>query len=215
MKARMLFAGVVAVAMMVLLCACEEEKKKADSAAEKAEGPPCATCTAPKPTCTADTKGPALTPQPGATWDLEDKLAPEIETAQWFNAEKPMTLAEFRKKKFVLLEFWFTKCPHCVEQIEHIQDIYSRYTGPLFQVITVVSDLKDNKEMVEKFIKEHNVAFPVAIDKDAKTFEKYAMRRVPFCYLVNRYGYVIWQGHPYYLKTTQIEEMLRDAAAEK
>ncbi|NOZ22661.1 MAG: TlpA family protein disulfide reductase [Planctomycetes bacterium] len=223
MKARTLFAGVTAVALMVLLCACEETEKKAAPAEKKAEAKPeCKARTAqsapevkpaPKASCKAGAKGGGITLKSGATWDLEGKIAPEIETAQWFNAEKPMTLQEFRKKKFVLLEFWFTKCPHCQEQVEHMQDIYNRFTGPLFQVITVVSDLKDNKETVEKFIKERNITFPVAIDKDAKTFSKYAMRCVPFCYIVNRYGYVIWQGHPHYLKTKRISDMLKEAAA--
>ena len=145
------------------------------------------------------------------TWDLEGELAPEISASAWYNADKPLTLSQFRKEKFVLLVFWFTKCPHCVAEVPRIEDFHYRFTGPKFQVVTIVSNLKDDRKTVEEFIKEHHVTFPTAIDEGGKTFGEYAMRTVPFAYLINRYGYVIWQGHPHYLEAQRISEMLRFA----
>lgn len=186
MSRRDALSVVVAVGLLLWVGACEPEKKQPPKEEQK--------------TAAEEKQGP--------TWDLDGKLAPELHVSTWLNTEKPLTLKEFQKQKFVLIEFWFTGCPHCVAEAPRMQEFHNRFTGPKFQVITIVSDLKDNRQSVEKFIKEHNITFPIAIDENAKTFAEYDMRTVPFAYIVNRYGYVVWQGHPHYLEASRISEIL-------
>lgn len=239
MDLRSIWSAVIACGLLVFVCACEPEKKSPPEEKAKAEAKPapkcCETapcCTAPKPTektaapapAKPEAKAPsaepakpeAKTPEPALapTWDLDGKLAPEIRAATWLNTDKPLTLQEFRKKKFVLLAFWFPKCPHCQKETPRIQGFYGRFNGPNLQVITLVSDLKDNREGVEKYMKEQGLTFPVGIDDGNKTHEQYAMHSVPFVYIINRFGYVVWQGHPHYLEERYLEELTRLPAAE-
>jgi len=206
MGLRRLSLAVAAVGLLAFMPGCKKEEEGA--AERKKPG------VAEEKDTAADTQEqtPDAPKKRQATWDLDGELAPEIHVATWINTDKPLTLQEFRKKKFVLLEFWFTSCPHCLKEVERMQEFHRRFNGRLLQVITVVSDLKDDRQKVEAFLKKHHATFPIGIDENAKTFTEYAMRRVPFVYIINPHGYVIWQGHPHYLEASQIMEMLEDVA---
>jgi len=207
----------VLLALGVLMVSCEEAQKKQSSqppAAKKATAPAAKKPTAakkpakarPAPKAAAETKAkpqPSKKPQP--TWDLEWKQPPEISAKEWINTPKPVTLAQFRGKKFVLLEFWWTKCPHCVVQVARMKDIYSAYAGPKLAVVTIVRDEKKN---AEAFIKNNNILYPVGCDPELNTFKRYDMHMVPFAYIINPKGIVIWQGSPHYLAPDTVRDII-------
>jgi len=159
MNVRTLLSGAIVVGLLVLMSACVEEKETPSAGKEKsAAKTECKTCeVVKKPAAKPAEKPSTAGKKPAPTWDLDGEIAPEIETAAWFNTDKPLTLNQFRKKKFVMLVFWFTACPHCRKEVPRLQEIHSRFTGPLFQLITIVSDLKDNQQTVNKYIKKNSI----------------------------------------------------------
>jgi len=138
------------------------------------------------------------------TWDLEWKEAPEISPTDWINSDKPLKLSDFRGKKFVLLEFWWIECPHCIAEVPRMKMLHMHF-GDTIQVITVV---KGERKKVEEFVKANEIKFPVGIDGKMQTFRDYAMKFVPFAYVINKKGTVVWQGSPHYLDVERMENIL-------
>jgi len=72
--------------------------------------------------------------------------------------------------KVVVLNFWFTTCPPCIEEIPAINDIYKKYKKNLDVVFASITFNKSEK--VNSFIEKHPILLPMVIEnrEAAKTF---------------------------------------------
>jgi len=69
-------------------------------------------------------------------------------------------LFENYKGKVVILDIFTTWCPPCIESIPHINQIQKTYKKQL-QVIGVLMEEDKKNSEVEKFIKKHEVKYPI------------------------------------------------------
>lgn len=56
-----------------------------------------------------------------------------------------LRLSSFKGHSYVLLDFWFTACPHCRDLTPHLRDLYAQYHKKGLEVISV-SDDTDRKK---------------------------------------------------------------------
>lgn len=104
-------------------------------------------------------------------------------------------LSQYRGK-VVALEFVFTTCPHC-QAASKVMSRFQREYGPQgFQAIDVA--VNDNADLlVENFVKENQVAFPVGwMSKDQMlSFTGFKDGRfvVPQMVMIDRKGYIRYQ----------------------
>ena len=64
----------------------------------------------------------------------------------------------------VLLDFFWSKCPHCEEHAPHIVQIYSEYRSRGFKVLGLATDSKDDKDAVtsvKAFIAKAKIPYQV------------------------------------------------------
>lgn len=76
-----------------------------------------------------------------------------------------ISLSDF-KGKVVLVDFWATWCPPCVESISHLNELQAKYGSQGVQVIGLTVDRDLNP--VPEFLKSHNVVYPVGIATPAE-----------------------------------------------
>ncbi|OED41724.1 hypothetical protein AB833_09265 [Chromatiales bacterium (ex Bugula neritina AB1)] len=100
-----------------------------------------------------------------------------------------LQLADF-KGQFVLLNFWATWCPPCLEEMPSMDEIYNRYKDQGFSVVAVSSD-EEGQSIVQPFIDKLGVSFPVLLDTDKSVSGKYGAVNLPLSFLLNREGEVI------------------------
>ncbi len=70
--------------------------------------------------------------------------------------------AEWRDK-ILIVNFWATWCPPCLEEMPALIDFQNRYSANGVQVIGVAVD---NLDQVKSFIAAHGINFPVMIGSD-------------------------------------------------
>ncbi|GAK52676.1 thiol-disulfide oxidoreductase resA [Candidatus Moduliflexus flocculans] len=87
----------------------------------------------------------------------------------------------------VLLNFFATWCPPCREEMPTIQALFETYQHQGFVVLGVASDA-EGKKIVEPFVKEYKMTFPVALDSDSRVSQQYLVRSIPTIYLFDRHG---------------------------
>lgn len=74
-----------------------------------------------------------------------------------------LTLSDYGDK-LVLLNFWGTYCPPCVEEMPLMQRYYDEYKDDGFVVIAVNEN--ESVVRVKGFVRQYELTFPIPMDKD-------------------------------------------------
>ena len=69
--------------------------------------------------------------------------------------------SENTKGKVVFLNFWFTTCPPCIEEIPDLNKLYNAFKDNPNVVFASIS--RDWKERVDKFLLKHPIDMPVSV----------------------------------------------------
>ncbi|OQW38377.1 MAG: hypothetical protein A4C66_11770 [Nitrospira sp. HN-bin3] len=119
------------------------------------------------------------------------KPAPEITNATWLNSA-PLRMAEL-KGKVVMVEFWTFGCYNCRNVEPYVKQWYQQYKNQGFVVIGVHSpEFSHEREIenVRRYLKEHEISFPVPIDNEFSTWNRYGNRYWPAMYLIDKRGII-------------------------
>ena len=98
------------------------------------------------------------------------------------------------KGKTVLLIFWATWCPDCLEELPDIEKLYKEYQLEKNENIIILGINTPNREVetdvkgITSFMKKNNYTFPTLMDEDGKVFESYDIRTYPTTYFIDRNG---------------------------
>src|SRR4051812_17694173 len=101
---------------------------------------------------------------------------------------KTITARDFGGK-LLLLNFWATWCPPCVEEVPGLNEL-ARQLGPKGLVILGVSEDKD-ENAYKQFLARFSVVFPTARQPGADIKHDYGTIQIPESYLIDRNGKVL------------------------
>lgn len=88
----------------------------------------------------------------------------------------------------VLWDFWATWCPPCVASIPDLQKLRKTFANTPFQLLSVNVE-NDNTSEVQKFVREHNVDFPVYLPS-ASVLDFFEVSTLPTSVLVDQRGVI-------------------------
>jgi serine/threonine protein kinase/tetratricopeptide (TPR) repeat protein/thiol-disulfide isomerase/thioredoxin len=129
-------------------------------------------------------------PRPSAVSPNEDLLAGQPApgfTLQDLNGQQ-VSLSDF-KGKVVLLDFWATWCPPCVEAIPHLEALHQKYTDAGLAVIGLNDE--PNQTKVREFAKGR-ISYVALVNAD-RSFREYGIRVIPTLFYIDREGMVRYQ----------------------
>ncbi len=99
-----------------------------------------------------------------------------------------LRLADF-SGKFVLLNFWATWCPPCVDEMPSLNLVQERLSGRGLVVLGISVD--ENKDEYEGFLESANIRFPTGRDPERQASTLFGTVKYPETYLIDRDGIVI------------------------
>lgn len=144
-------------------------------------------------------------------------LAPELQNRVWLNSA-PLRLADL-KGKVVLVEFWTYGCSNCRNVEPYIKQWHRRYAPQGLVVIGVHSpEFSHERDIdnVKRYLREHAIHYPVAIDNDFATWKRYNNHYWPALYLIDKQGVIrfvnIGEGD-YEKREQQILSLLAERSA--
>ncbi len=88
--------------------------------------------------------------------------------------------------KVVVLNFWATWCPPCVQEMPSLDRLHAKLE-PLGGMVLGVSVDKD-EAAYRKFLQEHQIRFPNHLDPDAKIAIEYGSVMYPETYIIGPDG---------------------------
>lgn len=119
------------------------------------------------------------------------RKAPAITNDTWLNSA-PLHEADL-KGKVVMVEFWTFGCYNCRNVEPYVKQWYQKYADRGFVVIEVHSpefSYEHDVEKVQRYLKDHDVRYPVSIDNDFSTWNRYGNRYWPAMYLIDKQGVI-------------------------
>lgn len=92
------------------------------------------------------------------------------------------------KGKGVFLNFWGTYCPPCKEEMPYMDDVYKTYKNKGVEILAV--NVGEANFIVNKFVKQYKLTFPILMDKDGDVRSLYRIDNLPHSVLIGPDGKV-------------------------
>lgn len=94
-------------------------------------------------------------------------------------------LAE-QRGKVVMINFWATWCPPCLEEMPAMERLYLQQKDAGFVLIAVSVDADPKK--IAPFVAQHRLTFPIGLDPRMEMANSYGVRALPSSFIVGRDG---------------------------
>jgi cytochrome c biogenesis protein CcmG, thiol:disulfide interchange protein DsbE len=101
--------------------------------------------------------------------------------------DRKVTLSQFHGKT-VVLNFWATWCPPCVEEMPSLLTMQQRLKDKGITVLAVSVDVDETA--YHRFLQDHNVNLLTVRDPDQKSNRLYGTFKYPETYVIDRDGKV-------------------------
>ncbi len=115
------------------------------------------------------------------------------------------TLQDFSGRPTVL-SFWTTWCPYCLRQTPVMVEAHRRWQA--FGVEFVGINVRETSDLVEKYMAQHEIAYPILLDADGAVVADYAIQGFFTTYFLNA-NYRIVARHVGVLISERLETYLQ------
>jgi len=123
---------------------------------------------------------------------IEERVVVAGDTAPNFSittdSGRKITRSDFGGKVLVL-NFWATWCPPCIEEIPSLEQFHKQLSGAGVVVLAVSVDR--NAAQYSRFLERAGITFLTARDPEAEISSRYGTFKYPESYVIDRRGKVV------------------------
>ncbi len=121
-----------------------------------------------------------------------------LESSQFFtlmNLEGTQTslATVLQGNKVVLLTFFATWCPPCLEEIPDLIHLQDKYKDRSFTILGL--DVGESRRKVSHFVEKMGINYPVVLDEDTDVARAYGVVGIPTSLLVSSDGRILGEYH--------------------
>lgn len=96
------------------------------------------------------------------------------------------------KGKAVILDFWATNCPPCIEEIPHLKELQTRYGKENLELIGLHSGDEEDRKLVPEFVKKLKIDYTLGIpEADLTRFVFSTNNAIPQTLVFDRQGNLV------------------------
>ena len=104
-----------------------------------------------------------------------------------------VTLSDY-KGQVVILNFWASWCPSCVEEMPEIQAVHdSLGEGKVLLTINHTDGQKETRELADKFLEKSGYDLNVLYDTEKEAFNVFGVKSIPQTFIIDREGMVVYK----------------------
>ncbi len=146
---------------------------------------------------------PPVFPRPAPAFSMRDLDGTEISS-------------EAYRGQTLLLDFWATWCPPCIDDLPELTRLHEQYSDAGFAVLSVsIDEGSDAARKVRRMIKRRNAEHPVFLDSlDSPAWGTYEVRVVPTQFLIDAEGQIVaqWSGK---IDLSEVEARIEELLGEE
>jgi thiol-disulfide isomerase/thioredoxin len=110
---------------------------------------------------------------------------------------KPLSLDDYKEKKYVLIDFWASWCAPCREELPYIKELYKKYIKDGFEIISITQD-KDLEAWKKTILKDKIESWRhfSTLENNDSILKNYFVNGIPHKILIDKKGKIIgkWKG---------------------
>lgn len=110
------------------------------------------------------------------------------------------------KAKYTLVDFWFSSCKPCLEQMPNYIQLYDDYQAKGFQIIGIATDREKFKANLESTITKFKIPWNNYWDKNGKQSSDWTITSFPTNYLLDENGKIMAKN----ISEKQLSELLKE-----
>ncbi|MES2266527.1 MAG: TlpA disulfide reductase family protein [Bacteroidota bacterium] len=95
------------------------------------------------------------------------------------------------KAKFILLDFWFSRCRPCLDAIPEMKKIYDKYKSRGFEIVSISTDNINDIAIWQKRVKSYGLNWFHYLDVNSKQSSSLAIKSFPTVFLLDSSGKVL------------------------
>ena len=95
--------------------------------------------------------------------------------------------------KVVMIHFWATWCPPCVDEMPELEALHRQLKGKDFELLAISVD-EGGPGIVTAFMKKHGISYPVLLDPARSISGLYGTFKFPETYIIDRDGVVAYKA---------------------
>ena len=113
------------------------------------------------------------------------------------------------KGKVVVLDFWGTWCPPCVESVPELRNLHKRYSKDSSFVLIGISSDRDD-EVWKQFTEKNRMVWPQYRDRDRKILSAFNIRAFPTYMVIDHEGIVRFQSVGFsWLRSANLDDAIK------
>lgn len=90
----------------------------------------------------------------------------------------------------LFLVFWATWCPNCKREIPHIKQLEKQFSPEGMEFLAINVGVNDSLKKVGKYIKKHDITYPVFFDNDSVVTRDFKVSGTPTVIIADKSGTV-------------------------
>jgi len=97
------------------------------------------------------------------------------------------------KGQVVILNFWASWCPPCIEEMPELQEVHdSLGEGTVLLAINLTDGQRETRELADKFLAKNGYDMNVLYDAEGKAFTPFGITSIPQTFIIDKEGMVIY-----------------------
>jgi peroxiredoxin len=119
------------------------------------------------------------------------KQKPQAPNAIFRTIDGKQFTMESLRGKMVLVNFWATDCPGCIEEMPELIKTYQTYQDKNFELVAVAMP-HDTKSQVVNYATHNALPFPVIHDASGNIAEQFNdVRLTPTAFIIDKEGHIV------------------------
>jgi thiol-disulfide isomerase/thioredoxin len=141
--------------------------------------------------------------------------APELAPGRWIQGPE-ISIAKARGS-VVLVDFWESTCVNCLRTLPYLKAWHERYAGHGLIIVGVHTpefEFSADPELLAAAVRDEGLPYPILLDQDRSTWQRFANKYWPAKYLIDARGYLRYErfGEGAYGETEEwIQRLLHEA----
>lgn len=137
------------------------------------------------------------------------RTLPSLDQLEVIHGERP----DRTQARVLLVEFWAAWCMPCLMAAPHVNELYEKYQAQGLRVYGVAVQDRQTREEAQAAARELKMKYPVVWDADLRIALQYGIEGYPSTFLLDRQYRLLWEGSPFDLKESLLQQLLAEAPA--
>ena len=116
---------------------------------------------------------------------------------------KKVSLSDYRGK-LVIIDFFSTTCPVCVELIPNLREVYKKFKDHDLVILGIDLDAVPNEQALKEFVRRKRINYPVLIGNEDIVLKYGGFSVLPYMVFIDKEG-KIFKTHQGYIEKKELE----------